>query len=458
MSFFKRFRTDFLGGAHRFYFSFFIVVIVIVGSLISWYTYKNAQEETTQSLIARTNTIAQLVAEVDLSSLSYSEEDLENPTYQKLKKHFMNARVVNEDVRFIYIFVQDEGVVKFVVDSEPAESEDYSAPGEEYPEAAEQPEILDVFVTGKSIVQEAYTDRWGTWITGLSAIKDESGETKYVIGIDIDATNFLLKPYLEAAFPALLSLLLVVMAIAMYSIRKKELELVQTKAQFVSVASHELRAPLTGIRWSAENLLKQTDLSEDKRAVITSIHASSLHLLSTINDLLSISTAEHDFLDKKAFDVIDIKSLVESAIDDLHPTAESNEIQLMYEAAPGLMNVKGNSDRLKNLFSNLISNAIKYSHKKGRVTVSVGLHSTFKGKMVRIAVRDSGIGIPKQDIKKVSRGFYRSENAKIYTTHGTGLGLYICYKIAQLHGGSLDMDSIEGKGTMVIISLPFYEK
>ncbi len=81
-----------------------------------------------------------------------------------------------------------------------------------------------------------------------------------------------------------------------------------------------------------------------------------------------------------------------------------------------------------------------------------------KGKMVRVAVRDAGIGIPKQDLKKVCEGFYRAPNAKSHTESGTGLGLYICFKIAELHGGTLDIDSIEGEGTMIVVSLPFFKK
>ena len=434
---------------------FFIVVVIIFGSLISWYTYQNAKDNTTASLVARTDTIAQLVTEVDLSSLSYSEIDLENPVYQKIKKHFVNARGVNKDVRFIYIFVIDQGVMKFVVDSEPADSEDYSGPGEEYGEAEEQPEIYQVFETGESVVQEAYTDRWGTWITGLSAIKDSEGNTKYVIGIDIDASSFLMKPYLDAAFPAMLSMLLVVLAIAMYSVRKKELELVQNKARFVSVASHELRSPLTGIRWSSENLLKGDDLPEEKKTVVKAIHDSSLHLLSIINNLLSISLAEHGFADRKTFAVLDVKGLVSKVIEDLSSAADSNGVKVLYEASDASLSVKGSVERLISLFSNLISNAIKYSKKEGTVSISVGLYGTFKRKTVRVAVRDSGIGIPKDDVKKVLQGFYRADNAKVHTINGTGLGLYMCSKIAELHGGSLNIDSIEGEGTMIVVSLPF---
>lgn len=447
MSFFK-----------RFYFSLFIAVMVAVGSLITWYTYQNANEEATASLVARTDTIAQLIAEEDLSSLSYSEADLENPTYQRLKKHFVNARAVNEDVRFIYIFVLDKGSMKFVVDSEPADSPDYSPPGEVYGEAQEQPEIFEVFKTGEPLVQSAYEDRWGTWITGLSAIKDQEGAVKYVVGIDISATKFQLDPYLQAAFPAMLSLILVILAAAMYVVRKKELELVETRAQFISVASHELRSPLTGIRWGAENLLKATDLSTEKRTVVSAIHDSSLRLLSIVNDLLSIATAEHDFIDKKSFSSIDIKSLVKSSIDGLKATAASFDIRIDLDESSEELSVLGNAERLKNLVSNLISNAIKYSNNGELVTVAVGSHVNFNKKVVRIVIRDSGIGIPKEDIKKVLQGFYRSSNARIHTVSGTGLGLYICNKIAQLHDGNLTIDSLQGQGTMVVVSLPFYAK
>lgn len=442
----------------KFYFLFFIILIAIFGSLISWYTYKNAKDETVESLIARTDTISQLIEELDLSSLSFSAKDLENPLYQKLKRHFMNARSVNDDVRFIYIFVKDEGVVKFVIDSEPEDSEDYSPPGQVYEEAEEQGEIKHVFNTGESVVQPAYSDRWGTWITGLSAIKNPNGGTpKYVVGIDINAQDFIMGPYLKAAFPATLSLLLIILATSVYHIRKKEIELVETKAQFVSVASHELRSPLTGIRWSSENLLSDPTISENSKKIIKGIQSSSVHLLSVINDLLSISIAKHDFVNRKTFTSVDIHNLIKAILADLSSTAMSNKIEVKHDVFDEGMYVNGSEDRLKNLFSNLLSNAIKYSRPESSVLVNVGLHTVFNKKFVRVVIRDNGIGIPKDALQKVIRGFYRAKNAKNHTEHGTGLGLYICFKIAEIHDGTITIDSIEDKGTMVTVSLPFFD-
>lgn len=440
----------------RFYFSFFILAIVIIGALISWNTYRNAKENAISSLIARTDTIARLIDEQDVSSLSFSEADLANPTYQTLKKHLTEARAANPDIRFIYIFAINQGRVRFVVDSEDESSKDYSPPGQPYPEA--QQEVFEVFNTGESLVQDVYSDSYGTWVTGEAAIKDVAGKTKYVLGIDTEASEFVAKPYIEAAFPSMLSLILLFLALSVYIVRRKELEVIRTKTQFVSVASHELRAPLTGIRWSAENMLKQGGLAPDSVMMVNAIHDSSLHLLSVINDLLSISIADHDFIDKKAFSVLNVKTLVEKSITELTPTAASCRVTIAYETSQDELLVKGNEERLRNLFSNLISNAIKYSHENDTVQISIGPHSSFKGKTIRVAVRDNGIGIPKNDIKKVTQGFYRSQNAKIHTINGTGLGLYICFKIAQIHGGRIDIESLEGRGTMTILSLPFYEK
>jgi signal transduction histidine kinase len=444
--------------SNRFYFPIFIFAIAVFGSLISWYVYQGAKADATASLIARTDTIAQLVPEKDLSLLTYTESDLDNSVYQNLKKSFVNTRGVNKDVRFVYIFVVDDNKVKFVVDSEPEESDDYSPPGEEYVEASEQPEIYEVFKTGKPVVQKAYSDRWGTWITGLSPIKDENGVTKFVLGIDVAASGFILNPYIEAAFPALLSILLVVFAIAMYLVRRKELELVKTKAQFVSIASHELRSPLTGIRWSAENVLKDNKINENVKTQVESMHNSSLHLLAIINDLLSISLTERDFVNNKTFIDLDIKPIILAAMSDLKAVAISGGVNMVADISEEVLMIKGSAERVKNVFFNLISNAIKYSKNGSEIFVSAQTRKTSKGKFVYFSVRDSGIGIPKDDVKKVYRGFYRAPNAKLHTVTGTGLGLYMCDKIAKLHGGSLDIKSEEGLGSTISVSFPFTNK
>lgn len=442
----------------RLYFPIFIFAIVVFGSLISLYVYQGAKADATTSLTARTDTIAQLVPEKDLALLTYTDADLDNSVYQNLKKSFINTRGVNKDVRFVYIFVIDDNKIKFVVDSEPEESEDYSQPGEEYVEASEQPEIYEVFKTGKPVVQKAYSDRWGTWITGLSPIKDQNGVTKYVLGIDVAASDFILRPYTVAAFPALLFLLLVVFAIAMYVVRRKELELVKTKAQFVSIASHELRSPLTGIRWGAENILKDNNINENIKTQVESIHNSSLHLLTIINDLLSISLTERDFVNNKTFADLDIKPIILAAMSDLKVVAVAGGVKLVADISEEVLMIKGSAERVKNVFFNLISNAIKYSKNGSEIFVSAQTRKTSKGKFVYFSVRDTGIGIPKEDMDKVYRGFYRAPNAKLHTASGTGLGLYMCDKIAKLHGGSLDIKSEEGIGSTISVLFPFISK
>ncbi len=439
----------------RNYFILFLTAVAVFGSLITWYTYRNAKRDAEASLIARTATVAQLVEEPIISSFTFSEADLSNPQYQILKKEFISARAANPDVRFIYILGVQDGSVFFVVDSEPEESEGYSAPGQVYPEV--QPEVLRVFESGVSEVQSPYHDSYGSWVTGLSPVTDAQGVTRYLVGIDIDSQKFMMRPLIEASFPAMLSMVLFIIACALYVLRKREMELVKTKSQFMSVASHELRAPLTGIRWSTENLLKQKH-SEQTQQILEAIHDSSLRLLSVINDLLSISNTDHAFIDKKTFVELNLKSIVRSVIAELAPIAESSKIVIFEDMCNEEVRVMGNADRLRSLFLNLMSNALKYSRAGGRVQVSIGVYRHFQKRLVRVTFKDEGIGIPQSDLKKIMQGFYRAGNAQQHTSVGTGLGLYTCQKIAQAHGGDLDIESLEGKGTMVIVSLPFYGK
>lgn len=425
--------------------------VCTIGGYIAQHAYKASLEDQNDRILAKVNTIARSISPAEIDTLGGLETDITLPQYIELKQKLVAIREVNSDIRFIYLMMQHGDDIVFVVDSELSVSDDYSPPGQIYDEA--QSTIYETLKTGVSQVEPFATDRWGTWVSALAKIEDPHNEIHMIVGVDVEASEYVKTPWLKT-IPFLAYVILVVLLICtQFLFKKKELELITARSQFVSIASHELRSPLTGIRWSAERLLKDTELSSNAQAIAKDIHVTCLNLLSIVSDLLMLASLDNSFVDPSKFVKINLKEILEKSECNQQGMIAEKNIQFKNEFnIQGDIFVMGDRDRLGNLFSNLFSNAIKYSHEGGTVTA----HTIFtvKNDMAVITIEDSGIGIPKDDQKRILEGFFRSENAKKHSVMGTGIGLYMCTKIVRAHGGNLTLTSDGQHGTTIVVTLP----
>lgn len=233
----------------------------------------------------------------------------------------------------------------------------------------------------------------------------------------------------------------------------KEKEIERMKSDFVSVTSHQLRTPLTKIRWSAEMLLEGNEkkMTKEQREFVEEIYSSDKKMIKLVGDLLDVSRIESG----KSFTIetreADVISIVKETVKDQEMLAEENGIKIIYQKnyPKGLLlNIDGN--KIKQVFQNLLINAIEYSP-KGK---SVILGFEDKKKEVVFSVKDSGPGIPADQQKRVFDKFFRASNVLMTEDAGTGLGLYISKSIAEFHGGKIWFDSEENEGTTFYFSLP----
>jgi signal transduction histidine kinase len=235
-----------------------------------------------------------------------------------------------------------------------------------------------------------------------------------------------------------------------FNIMSEKLEnLDRARNEFVSNASHELKTPLSAIKVLTESLLHMDvdDLSIYDE-FLTDIDAEIDRLNTIINDLLVLVKVDTEeiMLDQEPVDIVE---LVESTLRGLQILAQQKNINIetYYDDHPTL---KGDAIKLRQVVSNIIDNAIKYSPEGGRVTVEV-----YKGTGVAvIKVSDTGIGIPTEDLPHIFDRFFRVDKARSRATGGTGLGLSIAHKIVLMHGGNIRVASQEGKGTSFYIELP----
>jgi signal transduction histidine kinase len=223
------------------------------------------------------------------------------------------------------------------------------------------------------------------------------------------------------------------------------------KSEFVSVASHQLRTPLSAIKWETELLLTKLDkgLNEKQRSGIEAINSLTNRMTRLVNDLLDVARIDQGrlILKKSCFD---LSAVAQENVNNLMLLAKAKNTELIFRNSPGPMFVVGDAEKLGLAAENLISNALKYIMGRGRVEISV--HK--KAGRVIFSSKDNGVGIPEEQQSQVFKKFFRSDNVVKYRTEGTGLGLYIAKNIIEQSGGSIWFQSKEGIGSIFSFSLP----
>lgn len=235
------------------------------------------------------------------------------------------------------------------------------------------------------------------------------------------------------------------------AIRKKYRELAeidQEKSDFMNVTSHQLRTPLTEMRWSLEHILQDQNISPDSKSVIERSVGSVKRLTAIVEDLLKARVLEDGATDGKK-DPIDLGGLVREIVDELRDTAEQKKVELVFSPFEQAITVIGDRAELRGAVKNVIDNAIRYSPQK---TVHVSLNADRKTAQVRI--EDTGIGIDMEDYGRVFQKFFRGKNAMLTQPDGSGIGLYTTKRILERCGGNINFFSQLGKGTIFMIALP----
>jgi len=227
-------------------------------------------------------------------------------------------------------------------------------------------------------------------------------------------------------------------------------ELSDSKTQFMSEVAHEIKTPLSVMIGYADILRYDADnLADEQREFAAAIEKSARQMAVLIDDLSDITNIEsgHFTTDKRHHDVIGVWS---SVIDGLKVSSDEIERRVVYSGATSGEQVIGDPDRLGQVFTNLITNALKYSPEDAAVEVS---YETTDDRIV-FAVTDHGLGISEGDIDKLFTAYFRSTNPSALERKGTELGLFFSQSIVEAHGGTINVSSVVGAGTTFSVELP----
>jgi signal transduction histidine kinase len=230
--------------------------------------------------------------------------------------------------------------------------------------------------------------------------------------------------------------------------KAQAIERERLKDELVSIVSHELRTPLTSLRGFAELMLKRTFSSEKQRAFLSIIHTEAVRLTNLINNFLDLQRMGAD---RQTYDFVEV-NLTSVICDTLsvfsHAANGSHYFQL--ETPGSLPPVWADADRLRQVLTNFLSNAVKFSPQGGEIRVG----ARREGEQIVVWVKDQGVGIPSENLDKLFTKFYRVDNQETRHIGGTGLGLAIVREIVEAHKGRVWVESTAGVGSTFFFALP----
>jgi PAS domain S-box-containing protein len=232
----------------------------------------------------------------------------------------------------------------------------------------------------------------------------------------------------------------------------REKEIGRMKTEFVSIAAHQLRTPLSAIKWVLRMVLDGDvgKITKEQAALLERGYQNNERMIILINDLLNVARIEEGrFLYNST--LRSLEDLIRKVIDSLTGPAKEKKIKLIFiKPQKPLPQVKIDVEKIELVIQNLIDNAIRFNRPGGQVTISIKCDKI----NIEVMIKDTGIGIPYSQQGRIFDKFFRTDNAVKSETEGTGLGLFICKNIIEAHGGKIWFESDEDKGSTFWFNLP----
>ncbi len=243
---------------------------------------------------------------------------------------------------------------------------------------------------------------------------------------------------------------------------RKETE--RAKSEFVSIASHQLRSPLIAMKWLCD-LLAKDKLSKEQTKNVQSLKKLNSRLIVLVDALLNVSRIELGQF-KINIEEFDLIEMIDSILEEFEAQKKTKKLQLIKKAGAKKRIMKSDMKAVHMVIQNLISNAVKYTPNKGKVTISLSLkkkgvkvcHKKLREPYYLIEVSDTGYGIPQQQQSQVFEKLFRADNVREQNIEGTGLGLFCVKKVVESLNGCIAFESKEGEGTTFSILLPVESK
>jgi signal transduction histidine kinase len=268
----------------------------------------------------------------------------------------------------------------------------------------------------------------------------------YAIGV-----KYIDDPYIVALIVIGIALILLILTYIITRSFERLAEASRMKSEFVSIVSHQLRTPLSNLKWTIDLLLSEKiDLEKEKGTEFLEVlEQNTQRMGDLISDLLTVSRIEQGKLVTRN-KIISLADLVKEVIKEMSIFCNANNTNITFESENNLPQISVDPSQIKIVVTNLFDNAIRYINENGKIDVELKK----VGKNLYFEIKDNGVGIPRDDQKHIFQKFFRSSNALKKQTNGSGLGLYIAKSIVEKARGKIDFKSQEGSGSTFWFTLP----
>jgi len=268
----------------------------------------------------------------------------------------------------------------------------------------------------------------------------------YAIG-----TNYIEEPELVALIAILITLILFVIAVIITRSFESLAEVSRMKSEFINIVSHQLRSPLSNLKWTIELLMsgRLGKIEEDQIEYFRILKENSGRMEGLVSDLLIVSRIETAVLPLKKEET-SLENLINKLISEFQPFVKASNVEIEFKGQKDLPKILTDPFQIHLVIENLLDNATRYIKSGGKVKMLLEK----RAKNLYFEIEDNGVGIPKEDQKYIFQKFFRSGNILRYQTQGSGLGLYISKAIIKRLGGKVGFKSKEGEGSVFYFTLP----
>ena len=235
---------------------------------------------------------------------------------------------------------------------------------------------------------------------------------------------------------------------------EEQRRLEEEKSRFLDVVAHDLKSPIAAIETMVTSTVAVhgAKMTPEVRRIMERIPKRTQDLIHFIQDLLEFSRIRKVEDAETTYKQLNFLPIVTTTVEMYMGDAAEKNIEVSVQSAPDIPTIMGNKNHLERMTANLVSNAIRYTGERGSVTIRVAVQNSD----IILTVADTGIGIPEQALPFIFNDFFRADNAKKFTSTGTGLGMSITRAIVEQHGGTISVKSQEGEGTIFTVRLPSY--
>lgn len=271
------------------------------------------------------------------------------------------------------------------------------------------------------------------------------------IGIYLIGNRYITEPESVALLVLVISAILFIITNIIIQSFERLAEVSRMKSEFIDIVSHQIRSPLTNLKWTIE-ILMSGDLGRIEKKQIEYFKAlkeNTIRMEDLVSDLLIVSRIEGAKLPLKK-EEISLEDLIRKLISEFEIFAQASNVKIEFNSQKNLPKIFTDPSQIKLVTENLLDNAIKYIKNKGKVEINLQK----KDKVIFFEIQDNGVGIPEKDKKYIFQKFFRSGNILEHQTNGSGLGLFIVKSIVKRLKGKVWFKSKEGKGTTFYFTLP----